>query len=185
MKFHGVDIVQGSNITNLVVDSGTQFPASPDSGELFYRTDTSSSVKGLYIYVTDTWSRISTETELIIPKGATLPSTPAEGQLFYLSTDTASEGLYTYDAEDGWQLLVNTRQPSTRYLHTQSTTSTTWTVTHNLALPSPFIAGIDCFLEISEGVFKPALPADVTFTSTSALSITWSTTQKGYAIIRR
>lgn len=41
-----ITLLQGSNITNLVVASGTSFPSNPDAGELFFRTDQNK----MYVY---------------------------------------------------------------------------------------------------------------------------------------
>lgn len=59
MKVFGVALQEGSSITNLTVASGTSFPADPNEGELFYRSDVSASVKGLYLYIGGAWDRIS------------------------------------------------------------------------------------------------------------------------------
>lgn len=51
MKSYGLDIAEGSSITNITVPSGTSFPASDNVGELFYRTDEDK----LYIRDNSTW----------------------------------------------------------------------------------------------------------------------------------
>jgi hypothetical protein len=55
MKIDGIQLSQGSDITNLVSDHGTSFPGSPDVGELFYRSD----LNVLYVYNGTTWQTTS------------------------------------------------------------------------------------------------------------------------------
>lgn len=54
MKFYGVDVAEGSTITNITVPSGTSFPPGDNVGELFYRTDEDK----LYIRDNNTWIAI-------------------------------------------------------------------------------------------------------------------------------
>jgi hypothetical protein len=56
MKMYGVDLAEGSQITNTVVAHGTTFPASPDVGELFYRNTGVPAVDGLYVYNGTSWA---------------------------------------------------------------------------------------------------------------------------------
>ncbi len=39
MLIDGLELVEGSQATNLVVASGNEFPSSPNLGELFYKID--------------------------------------------------------------------------------------------------------------------------------------------------
>lgn len=57
MKYHGIELVEGSDVRNLTVPSGGSFPANPNAGELFYRSD----LNLLYIY-TDSWGLITGST---------------------------------------------------------------------------------------------------------------------------
>lgn len=97
MKFHGITLEQGSNVSNLTVAAGTSFPASPDEGEMFYRSDSAVNVKGLYVYINGSWDRLASSDSLTAPSGATLPSVQNDGDLFYLNTDDSNEGLYVYN----------------------------------------------------------------------------------------
>ena len=47
-----MDLVEGSKLTNVAIDTGTSFPSSPDTGELFYLT---SGNIGLYVYTGSSW----------------------------------------------------------------------------------------------------------------------------------
>ena len=58
MLFDGIKLVEGSEVQNLVVDTGTAFPSTPNSGELFYITSTSGGTTvGLYVYEGSSWVR--------------------------------------------------------------------------------------------------------------------------------
>lgn len=61
MRIDGIDLVEGSSIANLTVDSGTSFPSDPNSGELFVRTDSDVELRGLYLYEDGVWSRVSSD----------------------------------------------------------------------------------------------------------------------------
>ncbi len=56
MRFDGLTLLEGSSVKNLVVASGTQFPANPDTGELFVRTDAANA--GLYVYQNTSWDKL-------------------------------------------------------------------------------------------------------------------------------
>lgn len=97
MKTFGIQLQEGSSISNLSVSTGTAFPASPNDGELFYRSDADTSVLGLYCYVNGSWDRISSTDSMTVPNGSSLPgSTSNAGDLFYLNSNDANEGLYAY-----------------------------------------------------------------------------------------
>ena len=55
MLFDSIKFVEGSEVQNLVVNSGTSLPANPVRGELFYRTDALN--EGLYVYNGTDWKR--------------------------------------------------------------------------------------------------------------------------------
>lgn len=52
MKHYGLDIAEGSEITNLTAPTGTVFPALPNKGEIFFRSDTNI----LYVYNGTAWT---------------------------------------------------------------------------------------------------------------------------------
>jgi hypothetical protein len=53
MLYDGIQLVEGADISNLTVDSGTSFPSNPSVGELFYKT---SATVGLYVYSGSAWA---------------------------------------------------------------------------------------------------------------------------------
>jgi len=53
MLVDGIQLSEGSEVVNLVVDSGTTFPSNPNTGELFYKT---SATAGLYVYDGSGWT---------------------------------------------------------------------------------------------------------------------------------
>ena len=57
MLFDGIKLVEGSEVQNLVVDTGSAFPSSPGEGELFYRNDGAN--EGLYAYNGSAWTRLA------------------------------------------------------------------------------------------------------------------------------
>ena len=69
MKIDGIKLQEGSHITNLVVNTGVAFPASPDVGELFYRSDAGN--LGLYAYDGAAWQRQADSSSFIAGLGYT------------------------------------------------------------------------------------------------------------------
>ena len=59
MRIDGIKLQEGSSISNLVVASGTNFPSQADEGELFFRSDANIVVKGLYVFISGSWHKIS------------------------------------------------------------------------------------------------------------------------------
>ncbi len=55
MYFDGINLAEGSVVSNLTVASGADFPASATLGELFYLTAGSI---GLYIYDGSNWNKL-------------------------------------------------------------------------------------------------------------------------------
>lgn len=51
MLYDSIQLLEGSKLTNIVVDSGTSFPQTPTEGELFYKTDDDK----LYAYNGSAW----------------------------------------------------------------------------------------------------------------------------------
>ena len=61
MLIDGITLIEGSDIVNAVVDSGTSFPSNPNSGELFYRTDLSA----LHVYDGSSWVQVGLTSSLL------------------------------------------------------------------------------------------------------------------------
>ena len=95
----------------MTLDSGNSFPALPDEGELFFRSDADQTVKGLYLYIAGSWLKIANPYAVTIPKGETLPVAGIEGDLFYLNSNTATEGLYLFK-DSGWVNITSGSAPS-------------------------------------------------------------------------
>jgi len=109
MRIDGIELREGSKITNLQVASGTAFPDNPGDGETFYRNDVSDDVSGLYVYRHGGWNRINTAETTTLPTGVALPQTTLPGMIYYLNSgDVNTEGLYCYDSETGWNFFANT-----------------------------------------------------------------------------
>ena len=58
MLTDGLQLLEGSDIVNAVVDTGTAFPLNPNAGELFYRTDLTS----LQVFDGTSWVQVGLET---------------------------------------------------------------------------------------------------------------------------
>lgn len=61
MLFDGIKLVEGSEINNLVVQTGTSWPTSPSEGELFYMKEGGVATEGLYVYDGAQWLMTNNE----------------------------------------------------------------------------------------------------------------------------
>lgn len=82
MKMDGIELTEGSDIANLSVNTGTAFPASPNAGEMYFRTDSPND--GLYVYNTS-WEKVQsgsagagtvTSVDLTVPTGLSVSGNP-------------------------------------------------------------------------------------------------------------
>lgn len=105
MKFHGIQLQEGSAVKNMTVDSGTEFPSTPSEGELFYRSDDDDLIRGLYAFIKGQWDRISSTASITVPSGGSAPSTANVGDLHF-NTDTRA--LEVFDGTD-WVVSVTTQ----------------------------------------------------------------------------
>lgn len=105
MRIDGIQLSEGSTVSNLSVATGTAFPASPNSGELFYRIDSDPTVLGLYVYISNGWDRIASTESVTIPVGASFPVSALPGDLYYKSGDS----LYVYSGSV-WELASGAPQ---------------------------------------------------------------------------
>jgi hypothetical protein len=112
---------------------------------------------------------------------STAPFSPYIGQLWY---DTSTSLLKICKSLAPVTFVVVNQPMFGPFRHTQSTAVTTWTITHNLGLVTPFICTFDIFVDIGGGVYKPMLPSDVTFTSANAMTVSFSTAHTGFALVR-
>lgn len=89
MRIDGIQLREGSSVTNMVIASGSAFPNSPNTGELFYRTDGAN--KGLYVYEgsNSSWNKHfnANDAALALPN-ATSPGT-------YKSVTVSDQGIVT------------------------------------------------------------------------------------------
>lgn len=89
MRIDGIQLREGSSVTNMVIASGSAFPSSPNTGELFYRTDGAN--KGLYVYEgsNSSWNKHfnANDAALALPN-ATSPGT-------YKSVTVSDQGIVT------------------------------------------------------------------------------------------
>lgn len=113
--------------------------------------------------------------------GATAPPVPFVGQVWY----STSNGEFRVWSGSAWSLLNGTVfATAASFKHAQTVSAQTWTISHNLDVPAPFIVHASFFVDVGGGSIKPILPSDVTYIDANQLSVTFSTTYSGYALIR-
>jgi len=97
MKFHGIQINEGSTVTNLTISAGTTFPSLPSEGELFFRNDNDTRLAGLYLYLDGSWDRIASTESVTIPTAPTLPANANMGDIAYKNSGDSSAGMYVFN----------------------------------------------------------------------------------------
>lgn len=110
--------------------------------------------------------------------GNSAPSKPVTGQLHY---STADEQVRVWNGSK-WG-VANLKTFGQTYQHRQSTAATTWTITHNLNLPAPWIGLWQAFVDRSDAV-ETIVPASVEFVSANSVKLTFTNAESGYFIIR-
>lgn len=112
MKFHGITLQEGSTVANMTLASGTSFPSNPNEGELFFRSDSDTSVRGMYGYIGGNWDRLASADAITVPSAANFPSTANVGDLFYKDSNDVNEALYVYNGSS-WVATGNSGGTST------------------------------------------------------------------------
>jgi hypothetical protein len=114
--------------------------------------------------------------------GPSAPANPFQGQFWY-NTSSGLMMVWTGSPLNTWQ-IVNASSLSVSYRHTQTISSTTWQVNHNLNLASPYIAEHAFFINTSGGV-KPVAPLDVTYVNANRFDVSFASAETGYVITRK
>lgn len=108
----------------------------------------------------------------VLPKLTTFPTNPTEGRLAFVD-----DVLYVFSNVDGsintWYPLSNRTE---RYIHTQSSTSTSWNVQHDLESED---LEIFCY----DGSDDEITPTDITYVDSNNVTITFASTQIGSCAI--
>ena len=122
MLVDGINLLEGSQITNAVINTGPSFPVgpdhAPDQGELFYKNDNTDLLGeiGLYTYDGANWVSLASQAFVgdqlngmttTIPFGTSLPAvavnpdpiTQVNGELFYKTDGSGGKaaGIYIFD----------------------------------------------------------------------------------------
>src|SRR5271167_3680486 len=110
MKIDGIQLIEGSDIKNCVVDTGLVFPTSPDDGQLFYIKTGGSFENGLYVYESNTssWNRAVQVTDTTII--STSISGGVSGDLL-VQTAPSTTGFIT-PGTDGYLLTMISGYPT-------------------------------------------------------------------------
>lgn len=111
---------------------------------------------------------------------ASSPPSPFLGQTWY---DTATNE-FKLNGNAGWVTLASGAAGANTTYRSGVLSGTTWTVNHNLGLTSPFVALIQVFIDVGGGVYKMIIPSDITFVSSSQLTVTFTASSTGIVLIR-
>ena len=114
----------------------------------------------------------------------TAPLSPFIGQTWYNIGASPSPRFELWNGTT-WVVLATVAPGSNSTVRvTQAVATTSWTVTHNLALLAPFVCLYQVFVDTGGGVYEHMLPSDVTFTSLNSFTVTFTTPQSGIVLIR-
>lgn len=113
---------------------------------------------------------------LTVASGTSFPSNANVAELFYRTDESK---LYVHNGTTWVELSVS---PVTTYKHTQLSASTSWTIIHNL---NSIDILYNIYVDIGENIYKPILPDDFDFTDSNTITVTFSSPQSGYVIIKK
>jgi phage-related tail fiber protein len=140
MQIDGAKIMEGSEVQNLTVASGSPFPDIPNKAELFYldtiitKPDGSFYGIGLYCHDGVDWLLLSTESAVTnsinslagiptnIISDVSFPVTPIDGELFYKTASDVSGdlGLYVFLLSDSLWHAVSANTQLANHLNDQA-----------------------------------------------------------------
>jgi hypothetical protein len=126
------------------------------------------------------WGEIFLQNQVLAVQnfaGPTAPVNPFIGQGWY---DTTAGVLKIW----GGSSYTAINAGVTSFRHTQTTAQTTWTVTHNLGAPAPYVVLSQFFIDTGGGVYKAILPFDITFVDANTLTVSFTGSYTGYALVR-
>ena len=146
MLCDGLRLLEGSQITNLVVPTGASFPSSPDQGELFFHTGDVTFAQGLYVRRTADWIQLGLGETISVTSGSAaspsifLSSTAPTGAtgptgLFF---PAANQMAVTINGAEQLTFRDNSTAFTTRYVETRNTSSNAGTLTINCQTNTQF-----------------------------------------------
>lgn len=135
MIFDSIQLLEGSKLTNVVLDSGTSFPSLPDTGELFFKTTDN----GLYVYTGSAWASATgtgTVTSIDVSGGSTGLTTSggpitASGTITLAGTlAIANGGTGSTSANTAFNNLVPSQTSNSGKFLTTNGTDTSWSAVY-------------------------------------------------------
>ena len=109
MRIDSLTLIEGSNITNLTVESGSAFPSNPNLGELFYKTSTT---VGLYYHDGTSWNIVNSSNDLTThASDMTLHLTSTQDTFLDAITVSAAEVNFLSGAAANIQGQIDDRLP--------------------------------------------------------------------------
>jgi len=106
MIIDGINLIEGSSITNLTVASGTAYPSGANAGELFFRTDAPNI--GLYAYDGTSWASVGGGSSYTAGTGITL-----SGSAFSLTSGIVTASTYKSITVDTYGRVTAGTNPTT------------------------------------------------------------------------
>jgi hypothetical protein len=103
---------------------------------------------------------------------------PVQGMLWY---DTSTGLLKVYDST--WHALAAGSAALTSYRHAQPAASAIWSINHGLGVTAPFVVEASFFVDVGGGIYKPILPGDFSYVDANHMTVTFSASYAGYALI--
>ena len=111
----------------------------------------------------------------------TAPTLPQEGQLWF-QKDTKKLKIWF---DNKWNDIYGGSGGgnSSIYKHTQATASKTWTVTHSLSTEAPYVCIVQVYVDRGLGP-QQMMPSNIKYDTADQLTITFTTLEKGWALIQ-
>lgn len=128
------------------------------------------------------WGEILLQNQIKMIQNFSAETEPVNAFVGQLWFKPSTEVLHVFNGA-GW-VTTNSAISGNMFRHTQTTPSTTWTINHELG---ERIVAIQVFKNtglLAPDDVKIVLPNDVTFNSTTQVTVTFSNPESGYAIIK-
>lgn len=145
--------------------------------------ENSSTPLALFGYDTPGWGEMMLQNFVDITQCFSSSFAPYQPLVGMLWNDTGNSALKTWDGSKWKVVNEHLFAPANSFKHEQNNEQFSWTIKHNLGVDTPYLVSASFFVNTKEGV-KPILPSDVEYVDANTITVSFSSSYTGYALIR-